>query len=132
MTNSQNSLWKMKIIEGIKELEEKISNYWNNENLSEEGFMNVIIDSSLSTALKWLKKYEGASNYIIPNIHWAGFQDLYYVKIIRINNVLQIDKIILTQKSLTKELKKWLVEYSILSTDRPREYKNSGENIEII
>jgi hypothetical protein len=38
--------------EGIKELEEKISDYWNVENLPEEGFTNVIVDSPLLTALK--------------------------------------------------------------------------------
>ncbi len=38
--------------EGIKKLKEKISDYWNNENLLEEGFTNVIIDLSFLMALK--------------------------------------------------------------------------------
>ncbi|CAG8689244.1 8000_t:CDS:2 [Funneliformis mosseae] len=149
--------------EGIKELEEKISDYWDDKNLPEEGFTNVIIDSSLLTALKRLEQYEGASDYIIPNIHRAGFQDLYYAKIIRINDVLQIDKKysntkifiqykvvdfdagtlfvhLIDDKEQRKEgffhigeLEKWLIGYSILGDeDRPREYNNSGENVEII
>ncbi|GBB99619.1 hypothetical protein RclHR1_07320015 [Rhizophagus clarus] len=38
--------------EGIKELKKKINDYWNDENLPEKEFTNIIIDSPLLIALK--------------------------------------------------------------------------------
>ena len=59
----------------IKELEEKISDYWNDENLPEEGFTNVIVDSPLLTALKRLEQCKESIFYIV---HALLLRQLYF------------------------------------------------------